>query len=110
MAGGAGQIDGVLIHEMTRSRFAATAGAIEITGTLDPQVGIGMWTSCRSGRRSAQCSAAGVAPVEFGVGRRAGAAQFVRLGPAPAMTTLGVGVIGLKAPPQIPVLPRRQRN
>jgi hypothetical protein len=53
MAGGAGQIDGVLIHEMTRSRFAATAGAIGITGTLDPQVGIDMKACGRRGGRSA---------------------------------------------------------
>jgi len=33
---GAGQVDGVLVHEVARPRITAPACAVGITGTLDP--------------------------------------------------------------------------
>src|SRR5271166_2921910 len=73
MARGAGQIDGVLIHEGARRRITFAACSVGFTGTFDPQVGVGVRAPGSHGRRSAQCSAAGVAPVELGVGRWSGA-------------------------------------
>ena len=70
---GAGQVDGVLVHEVARPRIAASASAVGITGTFDPQVGVGMRTrgSCRG--RDAERPAAGIAPIERAVWRRSGA-------------------------------------
>src|SRR5271163_779195 len=65
----AGQIGGVLIHEGARRGITFVACSIGFTGTFDPQVGVGVRAPGSRGRRSAQCSAAGVAPVELGVGR-----------------------------------------
>src|SRR5271163_5286778 len=69
----AGQIGGVLIHEGARRGITFVACSIGFTGTFDPQVGVGVRAPGSRGRRSAQCSAAGVAPVELGGGRRSGA-------------------------------------
>jgi hypothetical protein len=38
---GAGQVDRVLVHEVTRARFAASARSVGVAGTLDPEVGVG---------------------------------------------------------------------
>ena len=65
----AGQIGGVLIHEGARRGITFVACSIGFTGTFDPQVGVGVRTPGRRGRRSAQCSPARVAPLELGVRR-----------------------------------------
>src|ERR1700737_4336046 len=73
LARDAGHIDGVLIHEGARRRITFAACSVGFTGTFDPQVGVGVRAPGYRGRRRAQCSATGVAPVEPGVGRWSGA-------------------------------------
>jgi hypothetical protein len=54
---GAGQVDGVLVHEVTRARFATSARSVGVAGTLDPEVGVGMTTRGRRRGRHAECPA-----------------------------------------------------